>query len=732
MKILYVCPDTGIDVLGAKGAAIHVREMVNAFDVAGHEVHLVAPRLNRPGEEPATVAATVVRVRVDDDIQAVKYALDSQVELLNEPTSLPKDVRRLLYDARLDTALIDRFDHERPDLVYVRASALSTAGIAAAERWRRPLVVELNAPLGDEQERYRSGALAPLVNAAERRLLTAASLVVCVSDALVDYVVGRGVDPSRVVVLPNGVDPVRFTPGPPSIDVQRRHGLPAGPTLGFVGGLRPWHGVERLPEVLSQVRRTHPTAQLVLAGDGPQHDVVLAEARRLGLEHATHLLGRVDHADIPDIIRSFTVALAPYPHLDHTFYFSPLKAFEYLGCGVAVVASRVGQLEQVLTDRRTAMLVEPGDSAACAAACIELIGSPDLRAELGRAGRDLVMSGYTWEANARRRARPHRGGCPMTSCHTEVGDPLHQPLQIALDLTEMGKRFGFRVESAEVVRLKPAKRCMVRYETADGPMLGKVRAGHRATSPFQLARKLREAGLDGRDSIAVAEPVAVFEDLSMWVQRVAPGLPANVMLSQGTSFDEHIGRLAAACALAVHAARVEPRRTHSAADELHILEHRLALLTRSRPELASALALLTRAARHRVRRDLADRLVVTGIHRDYYADQLVIDGDFVTIVDFDLYCWGDPAVDVGNFVAHLTEQALRERNDHRALGSSEVACVEQFLLGSNREDRIAIDAYWWLSLAEHVSLSAELPGREHLTIPLLSLCLSASESKVTQ
>jgi glycosyltransferase involved in cell wall biosynthesis len=400
VKVLYICPDTGIDVLGHKGASVHVREMVAAFVRAGHEVDLVAPRLVKPGQEPTSTVADVLRVRVPDEVQDVTHRLREWTGEFVAETSLPKDVRRILYDQVLVEALDAAYAESPPDVIYVRASLLSTAGVALAQRTGRPLVVECNAPLSDEQERYRAGALGELYRVVERRLLTAATAVSVVSDKLREHVVGLGVDPARVAVLPNGIDPHRFVPHEVPATEKARLGLPDGPVLGFVGGLRPWHGVEALPRVLARVQQAHPGASLVIAGDGPLRADIARVAAETGTTDSVVLLGAVDHDDMPSVIASFDVALAPYPVLPHDFWYSPLKVFEYLGCGVPVVASAVGQIAELVTDGEHAVLTEPGDLDALSAACAALLADPARAARIGAAGARLVHARWTWDGNA--------------------------------------------------------------------------------------------------------------------------------------------------------------------------------------------------------------------------------------------------------------------------------------------------------------------------------------------
>jgi glycosyltransferase involved in cell wall biosynthesis len=392
VKILYLCADTGIDVLGRKGASIHVREMIAAFRRAGHDVDLVAPRLTKVGAEPAAVDARVRRVRVPDDVHLVKERLQATIDHHTPGSSLPKDIRRMLYDQHLISTLHEHYASDPPDVIYVRASLLSTAGVELARTTGRPLVVELNTPLADEQQRYRSGALDALYMSTERVLVRAATAVVVVSDNLAEHVRGYGVDCESIHVLPNAIDQRRFFPS------EVVHDGP--PVLGFVGNLRAWHGVDVLPELLHRVRLRHPHARMVIAGEGPLLADVERSAVVWGVSDGIEMLGAVDHDDVPGLIRGFTLALAPYPQLAHDFYFSPLKLFEYLGCGVPVVASDVGQIGQIVRSGVHASLVPPGDVAALADACCRLLADPSAASAMGRRGAALVHADHTWDRNA--------------------------------------------------------------------------------------------------------------------------------------------------------------------------------------------------------------------------------------------------------------------------------------------------------------------------------------------
>lgn len=403
MKVLYLCPDLGIPVLGRKGASVHVREFVAALTRLGHRVTLAAQMLNKsPWETPAALDTPVLQIRPAVSASAAVQAFKEFNEMLGVENSFPGELRRILYNQELAAELKRRFENDPPELIYERASLYATAGIAVARQLRVPLILELNAPLALEQSAYRATGFGELAAQAERWTLSHAQAVVVVSTELRAHVLSLGVAPDRVHVLPNGVDPLLFRPGKAEPRVRRALKLDGGPVLGFVGGLRPWHGVEVLPELLTRLSRHHHGLQLVIAGDGQLRPDLEREFQRRGLERRVRFTGLLEHQEIASVVRQFDVALAPYPRHDHAFYFSPLKLFEYMACGVPVVAPALGQIAEVVQDGKHGLLYPAGDVDALETRCRELLRRPRLRASLGRAAADFVRRNYTWEHNAKR------------------------------------------------------------------------------------------------------------------------------------------------------------------------------------------------------------------------------------------------------------------------------------------------------------------------------------------
>ena len=170
----------------------------------------------------------------------------------------------------------------------------------------------------------------------------------------------------------------------------------------------------------------------------------------------------------------------------------------------------------------------------------------------------------------------------------------------------------------------------------------------------------------------------------------------------------------------LHLADIPTPRAHSMADELRILHERLHLVARTRPAWARRLEKLAQDCDRLGASVPAPR--VTGIHRDFYPAQVLVDGTHLYFLDFDLFCRGDPALDVGNFLGHVIEQSLRTVENAQALAECREVLKEHFVDLSGDGVRAGIEAYTTLTLVRHIYLSTQFPERHRCTEPLLELC----------
>jgi glycosyltransferase involved in cell wall biosynthesis len=377
MRIAYVCCDHGVPAFGRKGSSVHVQAVLRALVARGDEVHLLttAPVGTPPPE------LTGVRIH----------------HLPTGPSTerAGREVRNQEADALVGQVLT-RLNRETPlGLVYERYSLWGRTATAWAAAAGVPSLLEVNAPLVDEQATHRWLVDRDRAEQVATQALSSAGAVLCVTETVARWARCRMRDPMHAHVLGNGVDTLRIRP-------SGRPVKPAtGPfTVGFVGTLKPWHGVDLMVDATALLVAEDPMYRLLVVGDGPLATNLHERAAAAGIAAQVETTGGVSPEDVPALLHRFDVAIAPYPPMDD-FYFSPLKVYEYLGAGLPVVASRVGGLAEVLDHGRIGVLVEPGDAAALAAAVADLRADPVRREALGRAARLRAVARHDWSSVVR-------------------------------------------------------------------------------------------------------------------------------------------------------------------------------------------------------------------------------------------------------------------------------------------------------------------------------------------
>lgn len=375
MRVAYICADPGIPVFGRKGASVHVQEVLRALKRRGASVDLLAARYDDappPGLQDVR-CHTLPRPAHDDPGARERQAIagnDDLIEILRATGPF--------------------------DFVYERYSLWSFAGMEHARAAGIPGLLEVNAPLIEEQAAHRVLVDRPMAERSASRALSAATAVLTVSKEVAAYV-ARFTDGNRLHVVPNGVDPERCTPQVP----PRLPAVPGVCTLGFVGSLKPWHGIDALLNAFDQIHRLEPQSRLLVVGDGPERSNLEMSVRRLGLSDSVTLTGAVAHDQVPGLLTSMDVATAPYPDRDD-FYFSPLKIFEYMAAGLPTVASSIGQVTDIIEHDVTGILCPPGNPDALARSVADLFTDAAKRRRLGAAARSRVCETSTWDSVAER------------------------------------------------------------------------------------------------------------------------------------------------------------------------------------------------------------------------------------------------------------------------------------------------------------------------------------------
>lgn len=388
MRILYHHRTASRD-----GQAVHIEEMVAALREAGHEVCVVAPA------QPAAAPASEVSRNGQMGGQV------GWVQRLRQ--ALPKGAYELLelgYSIVAYRRLAKAAAAFKPDVIYERYNLYLLAGLWLKRRLGLPLLLEVNAPLVEERLRFGGLGLPALGHWAEAQVWRGADLVLPVTAVLGQHVQARGVAAERIVVIPNGINEVHFAQAPAPTAAKAVLARRLGPgweqalVLGFTGFVRDWHGVDRVLDWLASPSAP-AQARLLMVGDGPARPALEAQAQQLGLAARVHFTGVVPRDAVPALVAAFDLALQPAV----VPYASPLKLFEYLALGKAVLAPRVPNLEEVLTDGENALLFDDQTPGAMQAALQRLCTDTALRERIAAgAAASIARRGLTWRANAQR------------------------------------------------------------------------------------------------------------------------------------------------------------------------------------------------------------------------------------------------------------------------------------------------------------------------------------------
>ncbi len=406
MRIAYVCCDPGVPVFGCKGCSIHVQEVLREFVRRGFEVDLFAVRVGgKPPEELNDVRLHTI------DLPKANNATERG---------------RIMIAA--NAVVKEMLSCNGPfDLVYERYALHAYAAMEYARNIQIPGILEVNSPLIIEQARYRTLTDFDLAEQTTRRAMISAGAVVAVSSQVADYAWQQRLSSSDIHVVPNGVDTDRFR-GADESTFPRKQGEF---TVGFVGTLKPWHGVENLIKAFGQLVEEDVAMRLAIVGDGPERERLEYQASCLPTKatHRVHFLGAVNPCEIPQLLSSMDVAVAPYqPQKD--FYFSPLKIFEYMAAGLPTVASHLGQIPELIQDDETGLLYPPGDTHALAEALLTLCRNPNLSARLGQTARATAIRRFTWTSVVTRILKIANGLRNVPSAIPKPHLHFHEPQQI--------------------------------------------------------------------------------------------------------------------------------------------------------------------------------------------------------------------------------------------------------------------------------------------------------------
>lgn len=413
MKIAHFYQEGGIRFYEPRAAQLHIYHTIRGLQRAGHQAALLALQ----GRQVLfTQDLTVFK---SDSLTASHFG-----RLGLSGTALFKGFESGLrrFQSELHLPYLALFDSYRMleascqnldgfDVIHERFNLLALGGALASKRLGIPFVLEVNADL-IEQRKYKGvperGLRRLFAVWATRFCFDAASKVICISAQLREHLHRKWkIEGNKLAVLPCAADVETFAPNHDGAHVRQRLGLTDEPVVMWVGGFYPWHDLELLLESFVVVLQRYPGARLVLVGDGQTRPVIARQIMKNGLRQAVIMTGAITHSNVPEMLSIANIAVVPSAPVaaGNGGTGTPLKLFEYMAAGKAIVATALYHATEVIQNGHNGLLVDAGDVNGFAQAMLALLSNSVEQRRLGQNARRHAVEHHSWEAYTRQLER---------------------------------------------------------------------------------------------------------------------------------------------------------------------------------------------------------------------------------------------------------------------------------------------------------------------------------------
>lgn len=270
---------------------------------------------------------------------------------------------------------------------------------AQAEMCRQatmPIVVAAGGPLAYQADHVFQRKMSQRERDDEQFLYERAEAITVISEDMKQMLVDMGIAGEKIFPIPNGIDFDNFSPDlGDGARVRRELGLEGCRVVGYVGGYWLGHDVNCLLRAWQQIEQGVDDVALLLVGSGPLKEAAQELSATLGLRRCVWV-GHVEHTAVPDYMAAMHVAVGPYVQ-EALAYVSPLKVIEYMAMGLPVVATRGGQIQELIDSGSSGFTYAAGNSDELAGYLHQLLTTPDLIELVGNSARQRILSWRSWD-----------------------------------------------------------------------------------------------------------------------------------------------------------------------------------------------------------------------------------------------------------------------------------------------------------------------------------------------
>jgi glycosyltransferase involved in cell wall biosynthesis len=279
------------------------------------------------------------------------------------------------------------------EMVYERFAVLQSLGWIFKKNGI-PWILETNGPFFYEAKVERKSLiLVRLAHFLEIKAYQNCSVLVCVSETLKEIILQEaGVSPNKIVVIPNAVDTTFFSPN--NYEHKR---ISNGLTIGYIGGLPGWQGLDLLIEAIHELKLDGYELFLIIVGDGANRETLEGKVERLNLTSTVKFVGQVFRAQVPDYIAGFDIGYSGQTRLElGEMYHSPLKLYEYMAMAKPVIASNFEDARRLVEEGKNGYLFEADCKKSLIGKLHKACDNRENLAKMGLYARKKIISCHRW------------------------------------------------------------------------------------------------------------------------------------------------------------------------------------------------------------------------------------------------------------------------------------------------------------------------------------------------
>lgn len=389
MKILYHHRTQGKSVEG-----VHIWSIVKSLKAQGHDVDVMSLLGLEDGPPNDQGGASAQNIQAEESSRSVVRNLAKLVS--RHAPELLFELFELAYNFVILFRFRSYFKNGKPDFVYERYALFMFLSIWLCKIKGIPVIVEVNDSA--VVERVRPLFLKKLAARIERWVFKNCSGLVFISNEFLKISQAAHGDIAPSVISPNAADISIFSPDNYGRDsIRSELGLGDSIVCGYVGAFVEWHGIGRFVRKIAGPIADSEKLVLLLVGDGQQYPEIKLFIEEKGLQNKIKLTGRVNHEEVSRLISAMDFAVLP----DSNEYGSPMKMFEHMAMGVAMVAPDYSPIEEVITNNKTGWIFGRGNLDMCVERVLNVGESEQLQKKVGENARRHIVENHQWDNNVR-------------------------------------------------------------------------------------------------------------------------------------------------------------------------------------------------------------------------------------------------------------------------------------------------------------------------------------------